>query len=271
MFPSFNILGREIGMYGVCAVLGLFAAAVSAKILTKKKNVPIEDIIFVILFVSGGMLVGGHLLYGITHIRQIIYILSNIGKYGVKASFTALLNCFGGSVFYGGFIGAWIAVNTYMKVSKSENKGLMKDIFALSVPLFHVFGRIGCFFGGCCYGVECSWGFTVYDNTYVPAINGVPRIPIALFEACVNLLIYAVLVYLYKKCILKDRLVYMYILLYAPARFIIEFFRGDAIRGSFAGLSTSQWISVLLLLFVGISVLTGRLRPKENPPTECEE
>jgi phosphatidylglycerol:prolipoprotein diacylglycerol transferase len=33
------------------------------------------------------------------------------------------------------------------------------DIVTLTIPLFHFFGRIGCFLGGCCFGVESSYGF----------------------------------------------------------------------------------------------------------------
>lgn len=267
MFPSFEIFGRTIGMYGVCAVAGMFAAAVSAYLLSKKKGVSIENIIMVILVIGAGLMIGGHLLYGITNIKVIAKLFTLIGKYELKTLAQVLVSCFGGSVFYGGFIGAWIALNIYVKKSHYPHRLMMKDLFAVSIPLFHAFGRIGCFLGGCCYGVECSWGFTVYDNTLIPSVNGVQRLPIALIEAGINILIYIALVYLYKKCILKNRLVYMYVLMYAPARFIIEFFRGDAIRGSFAGLTTSQWVSVLLLLFVGISLLTGRLRDN----TECTE
>nr|WP_325305722.1 hypothetical protein [uncultured Oscillibacter sp.] len=32
-------------------------------------------------------------------------------------------------------------------------------------------------------------------------------------------------------------------------RFVIEFFRGDEIRGIFFGLSTSQWISFMIVLY----------------------
>lgn len=268
MFPSFEIFGRTIGMYGACAIAGFFAVAICAWLLSRKKGVDIEDIILVLLAIGTGLMIGGHLLYGITHIKPVIQLLSDIGDSGFSATVSGLATYFGGSVFYGGFIGGWIALTIYVRFSKNSNKYLMKDLFAVSIPLFHAFGRVGCFLGGCCYGIESSFGFTVYDNTMVPDINGVSRLPIALIEAVVNLCIFLILLRLYKKCVLSERLVYMYVLMYAPARFIIEFFRGDAIRGSFAGLTTSQWISVLLILFVGISILTGRLKTEDTEISE---
>ncbi|MGN1051325.1 MAG: prolipoprotein diacylglyceryl transferase family protein [Acutalibacteraceae bacterium] len=41
----------------------------------------------------------------------------------------------------------------------------------------------------------------------------------------------------------------MYGIIYSVSRFIIEFFRGDNVRGFFLNLSTSGWISILLFLF----------------------
>ena len=39
-------------------------------------------------------------------------------------------------------------------------------------------------------------------------------------------------------------MIFYYMLMYPAARFVLEFFRGDAIRGFLFGLSTSQWISI---------------------------
>ena len=51
-----------------------------------------------------------------------------------------------------------------------------------------------------------------------------------------------------------------YIFLYAPVRFMLEFLRGDTIRGFLFGLSTSQWISLLLLSAAAIYTLLRRPR-----------
>lgn len=47
-------------------------------------------------------------------------------------------------------------------------------------------------------------------------------------------------------------LVVAYILMYAPVRFVLEFFRGDAVRGVWFGLSTSQWLSLAACVAVGV-------------------
>lgn len=72
------------------------------------------------------------------------------------------------------------------------------DLLAPAIPLFHFFGRIGCFLGGCCYGVPCSFGFT-YTHNLIEQANGVSRFPIQLVEAAFNLALFFLLWTLQKK------------------------------------------------------------------------
>src|SRR5205807_3529003 len=75
---------------------------------------------------------------------------------------------------------------------------------------------------------------------------GVPLHPTQLYEAGAELLILIVLLTTEKKGrSFPGRTFWLYMLLYAISRFIIEFYRGDE-RGNVGALSTSQFISVLL-------------------------
>ena len=78
----------------------------------------------------------------------------------------------------------------------------------------------------------------------VAEANGVSRFPVQLVEAAWNLVLFLLLARLQRRG--RDRLLPLYLALYAPARFLLEFLRGDAYRGIFLGLSTSQWISLFL-------------------------
>lgn len=132
---------------------------------------------------------------------------------------------------------------------------LWASLTAPAIPLFHVFGRVGCFLGGCCYGLPSAWGF-VYRYSPVAEANGVSRFPVQLVEAAWNLVLFLLLARLQRRG--RDRLLPLYLALYAPARFLLEFLRGDAYRGIFLGLSTSQWIS----LFLFPAALYALLRPR---------
>ena len=58
------------------------------------------------------------------------------------------------------------------------------------------------------------------------------------------------------------RLLPLYLALYAAGRFLLEFLRGDAIRGFAGPLSTSQWISLGILAVCGVLLLRSRRRPR---------
>ena len=271
MFPTFEFLGKTIGVYGLCAFAGLIVCGAVASRLAKRKGICLEDIILVMLAIAGGMFVGGHIVYGITNADNIVELFKNASQYSFWSFLSTLFGQYmGGMVFYGGFLGGILALGIYCKFSKIIKADVIFDIYAVSVPLFHVFGRIGCFFGGCCYGVESTWGFVVHGNTLQPEINDVMRMPVPLIEAGCNLIIFFILLTLYNKGIFKRKLLFIYMLIYPIVRFILEFYRGDSIRGFIFGLSTSQFISILLFAFSVIyltaAYIIGRNKKAESSP-----
>jgi phosphatidylglycerol:prolipoprotein diacylglycerol transferase len=156
-----------------------------------------------------------------------------------------------GGVFYGGLILAVLVSLWYLRRHKLP-LWVMCDVFAPAIALGHVVGRFGCFFAGCCYGRPTSlpWGITFHDPfaaSYVGTPLGVPLHPTQLYEAGAELLILGVLLVTEKKGRpFEGRTFWAYMLMYGISRFIIEIFRGDE-RGMIAGLSTSQFISVVLV------------------------
>lgn len=257
MFPYINVLGRNIGTYSICSVAGLVISGFAAARLARRYGYSAEDIILLLLSICAGIFIGGHVLYGITHFSEVAALIGRIGSCTFREFFDEFIVLFGGQVYYGGFIGAIIAICIHTKFSKTLRRGPALDIFAVLAPLFHAFGRVGCFMGGCCYGIEASWGF-VYHNSLSPEANGVTRVPVQLIEAGFNLAIFAALLVLYRKRRREGRLIYVYMLIYPVVRFALEFLRGDAIRGSILGLSTSQWISVILFGFAVIKLILLR-------------
>ncbi len=263
MYPYIELFGRNIGTYGIMAAVGMLASALCCYLLLRKKEVDIEDIAMTGLIFAAGAVIGAHIVYGFTNTDKIIVLFKNIRDYNI-ISFcqTFFGNYLGGMVFYGGLIGGLIALVISDKVSQKYFRGnVMFDAVAVAIPLFHTFGRIGCFLGGCCYGVACDVGFTVHGNTLYPAVNDVNRLPIQLIESGLNLILFFVLLVLYKKKKFQHRLLIVYFFIYPVIRFTDEFFRGDEIRGFLFGLSTSQIISILLFTFaVVFTVIDVRKR-----------
>ncbi len=263
MFPAFYIFGKQIGMYGVCAVLGFLVSGFVGSKLARRRGISTEDLILAALAAAVGLFIGGHILFGLTDFGKLIRLFGMIGSISVGSFFYCLGIIFGGSVFYGGLLGGIAAVSVFCRVSHSVDRMDMLDVMAVCVPLFHAFGRIGCFFGGCCYGIPYSIGFTVTENPFNPAICGVSRFPVQLVEAGCNLIIFFVLLSLSSRRQLRGQMMYVYFLIYPVVRFSLEFLRGDEIRGIWFGLSTSQWISIALFVFALIRVLLSAGRTPE--------
>ncbi len=263
MIENFTVFGRTFSAYMICALIGIFAAGIYAICLAVKSGVKDTDFLVLLLWSSVGVFIGGHLLYAITNLRYVLLLFANLDNIISKGMlFTYLQYIFGGSVFYGGLIGGLIVGYLYANKKKFPI-ALCCDIAASAIPLFHFFGRIGCFLSGCCFGVEWSHGIT-YTHSVVEISNGVPRLPVQLIEAFFNLVLFAVFYYLFKNKKFKGNLIALYFISYGIIRFTLEFFRGDFYRGFLFGLSTSQIISIMLIIFAFIILFVKRFQRKDT-------
>lgn len=157
----------------------------------------------------------------------------------------------GGFVFYGGLIFSAAFASAYSKFSKNFS---FRDLANLApgLALGHAIGRIGCLLAGCCYGSHCDLPIGI-------VFKGVPRHPVQLYEAIGLALLFIVLREFLKKG-KNEWVLIQYFVGYSAIRFVLEFFRGDAIRGEFFTLSTSQWISLSLITMTLVVLLGKRIR-----------
>lgn len=274
MFPSFELFGREVGSYGVMTALGLLACLLVGSQLIKRFDIDLFDFVLLMIAIVAGLAVGAVIVYGISNAHIILYTLTHLSELGWSGAWQMLFIAFGGMVFYGGFIGGGIGLLIYTKFNKTmrpHRDGLL-DIYGVTTPLFHAFGRVGCFLGGCCYGIESEFGFTVHGNELNPSINDVNRFPVQLVESGCNLIIFGILLYLFIRRIMEKRLIYIYMLIYPVVRFSLEFLRGDTYRGFLLGLSTSQWISICLFVFalIMLPIKNRKLRQQKTQETTQE-
>ena len=116
-----------------------------------------------------------------------------------------------------------------------------------TLPLIHALGRVGCFCAGCCYGVEAAEPWGIPFTHAIAAPNGVPLLPVQLYECAAELMIFLFLLWYAPRAASKGGILRAYMLAYAPVRFVLEFFRGDVVRGIYGPLSTSQWISLAVM------------------------
>lgn len=263
MFPFFEIFGKTIGMYQLAAACGILAWGVYACRNTKKAGYDDNDMIIFLIIVIIGVFIGSHLLYGLLNVPYIIKIFKNLN---VITSFKIFIEyasfIFGGGVFYGGLLLGLATGFFYTKKAKLDFI-IFSDIAAPGIPLFHFFGRIGCFFGGCCYGLESRFGIT-FHNSPVAGANDINRFPVQLLEAVFNLGLFLLLAQFFRRRWFKNRLLLIYLSLYSFGRFFIEFLRGDSFRGIWFGISTSQIISIAVFCVAIMGLTKKCINLKEN-------
>lgn len=258
MYPYIYIV---IPSYALMALIGGIAGVCYSYFNSHKEGILFTDLLRAVLVGGVGLFLGSKILFAITQIPWLIqhFSVENL----------LLLIPRSGFVFYGGLFGFIFALCILYR-KRPEYKEKMFQLIVPAFPLFHMFGRIGCFMSGCCYGKKLA-------NPFVIMGIEIDRIPVQLIEAAVELLIFIALVIVKKKTKVKD-LLRVYLITYAIARFCLEFLRGDVVRGLFAGLSTSQYISLAIILYyVGRKIylsIKNKKSDKDNngeisAPNEC--
>lgn len=250
MYPV--ILG--IDAYVFMSVLG-FALAFGLGVLRRKTyGYEIRELVAMLCSIIVGLMIGGKILFTITEIPALIN-----NNFSWEIVNERVLN--GGFVFYGGVLGAIVSICILSRYMKADTRKMMNFVVPC-FSFFHAFGRLGCFFQGCCYGIESSFGVCM-------AGESIKRFPVQLVEAISLLAITGILLLIESDSIKKNRnyeMLPIYLLIYAPVRFVLEMVRGDLLRGvthvivdynttdgnlNFAfDVSTSQIISIIIIAVV---------------------
>jgi len=233
MYPELFHIGKTtIYTYAVLIVIGTLVASLYTKWRAEKELGVLElsNHFFYLVFIAG--FVGGKLFF---YLEKPSYYLSNPEL--------MLHNFSGGFVFYGSFITIMPVVIWYLKKHRIPILPML-DILAITTLIVHSIGRLGCFFGGCCYGKPTN----SFIGMSFPKTNGAHVHPSQLYEITALLLIIVILFYLKKKQQFNGQLFLSYIVLYAIVRNFLELFRGDE-RGFIIDeiLSHSQFIGIVLI------------------------
>jgi phosphatidylglycerol---prolipoprotein diacylglyceryl transferase len=148
----------------------------------------------------------------------------------------------GGFVFFGSLIVGFFVSIVYLRMNKKPIIEIL-DIMVLAILIAHSFGRLGCFLGGCCYGIHTDSILGV-DFEAAKVVN---VFPLQLLEATC-LAVFFIFLHYFKKQYAGQKIIY-YVLFYSILRFFLEFFRGD-VRGFIIPeyFSHGQLISILLFL-----------------------
>ena len=241
----FTIGKLTIHGYGLMIGIGILCCVFLACRRAPKKGLSADYIMDIAIYGIIDGFLGAKLLYIVIEFKSFIQNpLELLGSNGF--------------VVYGGIIAGVLAAMVYCRIKNIVFMDYF-DLAAPSIALAQGFGRIGCFLAGCCYGreTESFLGVVFPENSMAPA--GVKVLPTQLFSSAGDFIIMVLLLVYSSKPRKTGETGTLYITLYAVGRFLIEFLRNDD-RGGLWILSTSQWISLVMLILA--VVLTVRIRKK---------
>jgi len=245
-YEVFTIGPVTIHGYGLMIAIGLLCAILLSNYRAKKKGLD-TDLVFnlIIIAVVTGFL-GAKLMYIIVEFKD--FLQDPLG----------LLLSGSGFVVYGGIILGALSAFLYCKKKKIS---FLKhfDLFMPSIAIAQGFGRVGCLGAGCCYGKETESLFSIVFHNSPLAPNNIHLIPTQIYSSLGNFAIAAILLIYARKNKRDGNVGLLYLILYSVFRFIIEFFRNDH-RGALGPLSTSQFISILVLVGAVIAFIINRKR-----------
>jgi phosphatidylglycerol:prolipoprotein diacylglycerol transferase len=168
----------------------------------------------------------------------------------------------GGLVYFGGLLGGVLGALWHLRRAKEIAFTRAADAIAPAISLGHIWGRLGCFLAGCCYGkagggeLGVSYGATsqVYethsslDLLQPPFEHTYLLHPVQLYEAAAELVLSAFLLWLAPRKRFPGQVALAYLGLYAGVRFVLEIFRGDRLRGFVGGTvafaQINRWLGV---------------------------
>lgn len=262
MLPYLTVFGRAIPTYGLLGMLGIGLGLLAALLRCRRFGLSRDDCAYIYVFGAVGALAGAKLLYLLPLLPRLAADLHLLWQEPAEF-FARYLS--GGMVFYGGFFGAvagaWGAAR-YFRLRFSD----FFPVLVPAIPLMHAVGRVGCFCAGCCYGLPADPPLGIAFSGAAAAPNGVPLLPVQLWEAGAELAIFILLIWYAGRVAVPARILRFYLLAYAPVRFVLEFFRGDAVRGIYGPLSTSQWISLGVLAAAVLWCLRAGAQAEKSRP-----
>jgi phosphatidylglycerol---prolipoprotein diacylglyceryl transferase len=293
-YEPFHLGPLTIAPYGIMVALGLLAAIV----LGGRENQRIrlmmpEQFEKVALWT---------VLWGLIFAR-LVYVSTDLSRFMANpGSIVAIWE--GGLVFYGGPIGAVFYLVYHFVIRRKgpiegtkvatlkEGWTRLLRFFDLGAPflaLAHAFGRLGCLCAGCCYGALHDGALALHYPEGSPAFGGgIGRYPIPLIESGIEFMLFLWLMNLRLKKRFHGQVMLHYVIFYPFARFILEMFRGDAVRGYISRLetpalnealgldpsvpvmlTTSQFISLMVVGIAIVLVFVGKKAAADGPAPDA--
>jgi phosphatidylglycerol:prolipoprotein diacylglycerol transferase len=248
--PVYHLGPIPLDPWGVLVCIGFVIGLEVARARGIKLGLDVADVVDGLVFTVLSGFIGGHLVHVLAYHPEQLQDSGDILGIPVPAGAYALLRIWAGFSSFGGFIGAILGINFFYRVVRKRPFWPHADTIMFAFPFAWVFGRLGC--------------FSVHDHIGRPsdsflAVNfpGGPRFDLGLLEALVSLGIVLVFLALARRPRPHGTYAAVWCLLYAPARFGLDFLRNTDLKTAdvrWAGLTPAQWGCGLMFL-AGLALL----------------
>jgi phosphatidylglycerol---prolipoprotein diacylglyceryl transferase len=158
-----------------------------------------------------------------------------------------------GSTLVGGIFGGYLAVTLTERALHVDR--CTGDLIAPFLPLGQAIGRLGNFLAADAYGLPTSLPWAVNQA-------GAYRHPVQLYEAAIDLVLFAFLLRQRRVSFRDGELFQIYIIGYSIIRFPLEFLRYQPTPVPFLGLTLVQWLCISSILWFGYQFYTQRQRAR---------
>jgi phosphatidylglycerol:prolipoprotein diacylglycerol transferase len=256
---AFQIGSFSIHWYGVLLAIGFLAGLWTASRRAVRDGLPADKILDAGAWLILGAIIGARALYVVSYWDHLME-----SPLFPQAPWTEIFMVQrGGLVFYGGLIGA---IGSGLLFAWKHHLPVWKfaDVMAPSIALGYVPGRLGCLMNGCCYGrvTTVPWAIRFPPEHET---QGEPVHPTQVYDALLNLGLYALLSWLYRHKKFDGQVFATYLVCYAVTRSVVEAFRGDYSVRYLSGVATPAHLVSVLILGAGLTLM-WRLRRRSSGP-----
>ncbi|NMH89600.1 prolipoprotein diacylglyceryl transferase [Flavivirga algicola] len=248
--------------YGLFFITGILLAHYVEKRIYDKENIPIENLEKLFIYVVVGIVLGarlGHCLFydPSYYFENPLEILLPIKKIGDSYQFIG----FQGLASHGATMGVLIAIGIYCKNYKTNFLWVL-DKIAIVAPIVAAFIRFGNFMNSEIYGkpTNGNWGVVFQRDDLIP------RHPTQLYEAFSYLIIFGILMLIYKNRKEKSNglILGVALVLIFLARFLIEFFKENQVDFESEMLINMGQVLSIPFIIIGLILIFVKKSPVYN-------
>ena len=270
MYPYLVRLGSlSIPAYPVLYGLGITLGFAVLLLLAVREGIDVRKLVHLILVITFSCILGGRFFYVLHHTSE----FTDNWEKSFRLSY-------GGQVLYGGLLVGILSVFIFCKLTKLPLKRIF-DLMAIATPAGLALGRWACFCRGCCYGrvTDIWWAvkFPKHIDISGQVVGSPPFLrhldqalinanashslsvhPSQIYSSLLSVTVFIIMFWFWKRGFVRGRLVFVYLILYAMSRFIVEFTRDNQM--AFAGLTVAQVLSIVIGLGSACGLLLCHFR-----------